>query len=182
MTVCRLDDGGLWIASPIPRSYEQLREISALGPVRHLVSPTPRHHWRLESWHALFPEAALWSCRLSAATLGDRSLTTTVLGDGAPDAWAAELGQARFRARGFDEIAFFHRASGTLLLEDVIQVHRRGSSPLANALIRGGRHRAARGRAPGYARPRPARGRPCLRRAPARVGSRACRRGARPGR
>lgn len=138
MTVVRLADGGLWIASPIPCSFAQLAEIAPLGEVRHLLSPTPRHHWRLEEWHRLFPDALLWSCRLSAGTLGDRSLPTTILGEEAPDAWAGQLEQARFRARGFDEIAFFHRASSTVLLEDVVQAHRRGANPLANALIRFG--------------------------------------------
>lgn len=136
MTVCRLVTGGLWIASPIPCSFEQLEAVVALGPVRHLVSATPRHHWRLEQWHGLFPDARLWSCSLSPGTLGNRRPPTTVLGDQPPGEWSTELEQTRFVARGFDEVAFCHRPSRTLLLEDVVQVHSEGRNPLANALIR----------------------------------------------
>lgn len=137
MTIARLDDGGLWIASPVRSSMKVLEEIAALGPVRHLVSPTPRHHWRLEPWQTLFPDARLWSCALGPFTLGRRSLPATRLGDAAPPEWAGQLDQARYRGLGFEEVAFFHRPSRTLIVEDLIQSHtfHRGR-PLVNALIR----------------------------------------------
>ncbi len=139
MTVARLDDGGLWIASPVPCSYSDLRKVVALGPVRHLVAPTPRHRWRLESWHTLFPDAALWSCKVGPATLGGRSLPTEVLVDVAPPAWAGQLDQARYPGRGFEEITFLHRKSGTLLLEDIVQAHPlQEKNALLNALVRFG--------------------------------------------
>lgn len=139
MTIARLADGGLWITSPIRSSMERLEAITSLGPVRHLVAPTPRHHWRLEPWHALFPEAELWSCALGPFTLGRRSLPAARLGDQAPPGWVAEIDQARYRGLGFEEVAFFHRPSRTLLLEDVLQSHgfHRGR-PLVNGLIRVG--------------------------------------------
>ncbi len=39
MTVVRLNDGGLWCHSPVEPAPELLRQIDALGEVRHLVSP-----------------------------------------------------------------------------------------------------------------------------------------------
>lgn len=59
MTVARLGDGSVWIASPVPVPFATLTEITDLGPVRYLVSPTPRHFWRLNAWHQLFSEAEL---------------------------------------------------------------------------------------------------------------------------
>ena len=41
MTVARLGDGSVWIASPVPVPFATLTEITDLGPVRYLVSPTP---------------------------------------------------------------------------------------------------------------------------------------------
>lgn len=138
MSIARLDDGGLWITSPVTSTHEDLVRVTALGPVRHILSPTPRHHWRLESWHELFPEATLWSCRVGVATLGRRTLPTARLTDGAPPAWAGQIDQARYPGRGFEEITFYHRRSRTLLVEDLLQAHPRHASLLANALVRVG--------------------------------------------
>lgn len=138
MAVARLDDGGLWITSPVAASFETLTALDDLGQVRDLLAPTPRHYWRLERWHQLFPEARLWTSPLGPFTLGRRrTLPVSVLGDEAPAEWAGQIDQACYRAPGFAEVAFFHRASRTLLIEDIIQSHglHRGR-PLVNALIR----------------------------------------------
>ena len=44
MAVVRLDDGGLWLWSPVEATSELVEEVHALGPVRHLVSPNKLHH------------------------------------------------------------------------------------------------------------------------------------------
>lgn len=136
MTVARLADGGLWVASPVACSFTELTAISELGPVRHLLSPTPRHRWRLEPWHALFPDAALWSCAAGPATVGGRNLPVALLGEEPPAAWAREFRQAVYPGIGFEETTFCHVPSGTLLVEDILQVHRPTAHVLVNALIR----------------------------------------------
>lgn len=138
MTVIRLGDGSVWIASPVRVPFALIADIAALGPVRHLVSPTPRHYWRLHAWHALFPEAELWSSPITAVTVKNRELPqVAILGDHPPEAWAGDLDQAVVRGSGLvSEVFFFHAASRTLLVEDLIQVHeRRPGHPLRNALI-----------------------------------------------
>lgn len=145
MTIVRLEAGGLWIASPVQLRFEVLKGLTELGPVTHLLAPTPRHQWRLDSWHALFPEAALWSTRRGPATLGGHRLPTTTLSDQAPAAWRGQLDQARFPGYGFEEITFCHRASGTLLVEDLFQAHLPNPRPLVNALVRVGGIGAAGG-------------------------------------
>ncbi len=138
MTVVRLGDGSLWIASPVPVPFAVLADIVALGRVRYLVSPTPRHFWRLNGWHDLFPEAELWSSPITPFTLkkGDLPLTG-VLGDQVPDQWAGDLGHVLVRgSRWLNEVFFFHAASRTLLVEDLVQVHEpRQGHPLRNALV-----------------------------------------------
>lgn len=138
MTVARLRDGSVWVASPVPASFATLAAVAALGPVRYLVSPTPRHFWRLNAWHVLFPDAELWSSPMTPVTLkkGDLPLTG-ILGDQVPAGWAADLDQVLLRGnRWLNEVIFFHARSRTLLVEDVIQIHepRRGH-PLRNALL-----------------------------------------------
>jgi hypothetical protein len=60
MVIVKLADGSLWVNSPVSVPTEVLDHIKASGPVRYLVAPTKLHIWRLEEWHALFPEAELW--------------------------------------------------------------------------------------------------------------------------
>lgn len=136
MCVVRLDDGDLWVTSPVTLPYESLGEVVALGPVAHLLAPTPRHHWRLETWHRLFPDAALWSCALGPATLGRRALPATRLADLPPPQWSGQIDQVRDGGVGFEEFTFLHRASGTLLVEDMLQEHPLRRRPLVDALVR----------------------------------------------
>lgn len=111
MIVVRLGDGSLWINSPVEVSAETLDEVRKLGPVRHLVSPTRLHRWRLDHWHALFPEARLWD-----------SLQLT---DESPECWSADLDQVVFRGNALaSEVEFFHKASRTLIVADFIQNYR----------------------------------------------------------
>ncbi len=63
MASIKLSDGAIWINSPVPAQFETLKSIAELGPVTFLLAGTPRHVWRLEGWHTLFPEAQLWATR-----------------------------------------------------------------------------------------------------------------------
>jgi hypothetical protein len=141
MTVAVLADGSLWVESPVPVSYETLTRLTELGPVRHLVANTPRHVWRLELWHELFPDADLWAARTTPATLrhGPLPLVRT-LGRQAPDLWAEDLDQVPIEgSRLIEEVCFLHKPSRTLIVGDLIQVHPLlAGSPVLNALKRAG--------------------------------------------
>ena len=85
MTVVKLSDGSLWVNSPVPVPFDTLKRITESGPVRYLVAATPRHVWRLEGWHTLFPEAQLWTARTTPFTLKKGCLPFTgILGDEPP--------------------------------------------------------------------------------------------------
>jgi len=139
MTLVRLSDGSMWVDSPVSVPSDTLQRIVELGPVRYLVAATPRHFWRLESWHALFPEAQLWSSRTTLLTLKKRPLPLTgVLGDGPPQAWAKDFDQLVLRGNPLlDEVLFFHKQSRTVILDDLIQIHAKvKGKPLRNALFK----------------------------------------------
>ncbi len=138
MSVVQLSTGDVWVSSPVEVPFEVLSEIRQLGPVRYLVSPTPRHFWRLYAWHTLFPDAELWSSPLTPITLKHGNLPLTgILDDQATLPWTPDLKHAVIRGSNWlNEVAFFHRPSRTLLMEDVIQIHdARPGHPLRNALI-----------------------------------------------
>jgi hypothetical protein len=125
MTVVKLCDGSLWVSSPVPAPFDTLKRITESGPVRYLVAATPRHVWRLEGWHTLFPEAQLWAPRTTLFTLKKGCLPFTgILGDEPPHGWAHDLDQFAFKGNPLiEEVLFFHKESRTVILDDLIQIN-----------------------------------------------------------
>ena len=123
MTVIRLGSGELFIHSPVAPDETLLSEIDKLGPVRHLVSPNKIHYWWIGAWGERYPDAIKWASpgvRPSAQQQGwdfDRDLADT------PEpAWSEDIDQLVVTGgRFFDEVVFFHRASRTLILADLIE-------------------------------------------------------------
>ena len=121
MAVVRLDEGGLWLWSPIALSVEIEKEIRALGPVRHLVSPNKLHHLFLAAWKAKFPDAKLWGTASTVARFGKLEFAGA-LTDDPPPYWAGQIDQYHFdNSRFLDEVAFFHRKSRTAIVADLSQ-------------------------------------------------------------
>jgi hypothetical protein len=123
MTVVKLSNGCVWISSPVRVPDPALSEIAEVGAVRYLVAATPRHVWRLEPWHALFPGAELWAARPTAFTLqGGRLPFSGFLGDSPIAAWRDDFDQLEFRGNFLlSEVLFFHKRTRTLLVDDLIQ-------------------------------------------------------------
>jgi hypothetical protein len=138
MTIIKLSNGSVWVESPVPASYDTLKHITDLGPVRNLVAATPRHVWRLESWHTLFPEAQLWMSPKTLFTLGKTRLAlASVLGETAPDSWMDDIDQLPFKGNPLlSEVLFYHKASRTVILGDLIQIHPIVDNPWRNMLFK----------------------------------------------
>jgi len=121
MAVARLRDGGLWVWSPIALDDALADALAVHGPVRHLVEPNRLHHLPLADWLARFPEARLHPPPGLAKKRAELPWQAE-LGDAAPPAWSGEIDQLVFRGSWFlEEVFFFHRASRTLLVGDLIQ-------------------------------------------------------------
>lgn len=121
MTLARLSDGGLWVHSPIALGPELAAEVSKLGAVRHLVSPNKIHHLFLADWARRWPEARLYAPPGLARRRRDLHFAGE-LGDRPDPAWAAEIDQVVFRGSfAMEEVVFFHRASRTLVIGDLVQ-------------------------------------------------------------
>jgi Domain of unknown function (DUF4336) len=123
MAVARLSDGGTWVWSPVALSEELATAVAAIGPVHHIVSPNKLHHLFIEEWHARWPDARLHAppglSRKKPAIPFDAEL-----GDAPDVGWAADIDQVIFRGSfAMEEVAFFHRASRTAIVGDLIQRH-----------------------------------------------------------
>lgn len=121
MVVVRLEDGGLWVWSPIALSRELEDAVAALGPVQHLVSPNKLHYLFLAEWSARFPDAKLWGTASTVAKVSQVHFSG-VLADRAPLDWAGQIDQYYFdNSRFLDELIFFHRKSCTAIIADLSQ-------------------------------------------------------------
>lgn len=61
MTMIRLEDGTLFIHSPVELNDELQGQVDALGEVRHLVAPNWIHYAYLPQWQEAYPEATTWA-------------------------------------------------------------------------------------------------------------------------
>jgi hypothetical protein len=121
MTVVRLQDGSLWLCSPIELTAALSGEIEALGPVHHLVSPNKLHHLFLGQWAQAWPKARLWASPGLARRRRDLHFDGE-LGDSPDPAWAKDIDQVIFHGSfGMEEVVFFHRTSRSAIITDLVQ-------------------------------------------------------------
>jgi hypothetical protein len=124
MTVVRLSSGELWLHSPTRFDGGLKRAMERIGPIRHLVAPDIAHWVHLEDWQRACPEAMTWA----APGLRDRGevkkspvrLDRDLSGSPPPE-WAGDMDQVVVPGGfGFSEADFFHKASRTLVLTDLV--------------------------------------------------------------
>ena len=124
-TVVRLTSGELWVHSPTRLTEVLAREVAAVGPVAHLIAPNWIHYAYVGEWRARFPEALAWAAPGVAARAMKRGVPVHFdhdLGQDPPAAWAGEIDQMIVRGSEIHrEAVFFHRASKTLILTDLIE-------------------------------------------------------------
>ena len=68
------------------------RQVRALGPVRHIVSPNQLHYLFLREWQAAFPDAKLWGTKATVAKCPGLAFAEP-LSDEPPADWAGQIDQ-----------------------------------------------------------------------------------------
>ncbi len=135
MTVIKLRSGAIVIHSPCAFDDALRAEVSSLGPVAAIIAPGNFHWLHVASCQKAFPEAKTYICP-GVEKRADAIAFDEVLGDDAPALWAEELSQVCLRGtRLMREVAFFHRASHTLILVDLIE-NITEATPGTNGLLR----------------------------------------------
>jgi hypothetical protein len=123
MAVVRLDDGGLWLWSPVRLDEGVRRAIASLGEPRYAVEPNKLHHLALGEWAAEWPALRLYAPPGLAKKRTDLRFAAG-LGDEAPREWSGQIDQVLVeRNLWMTEVLFFHRSSSTCLVGDLIQRH-----------------------------------------------------------
>lgn len=123
MAVVRLSDGSVWVWSPVALTQELADEVQAIGPVRYIVSPNKIHHLFLQEWAVRWPNARLYAPPGLARKKPELHFYAELDDEPSPS-WAMDIDQVIFRGSfAMDEVAFFHRASRTAIICDLIQRH-----------------------------------------------------------
>jgi hypothetical protein len=125
MTILRLADKSLLLHSHTRYSVDLHKEIDKLGPIAHFVAPNIAHWTYLEEWQRHVPQATTWAApglRQRAQVKKSDVRLDHDLSSRSPTAWADEIDQVAVPGvAGFCEICFYHRASRTLILTDLVQ-------------------------------------------------------------
>jgi hypothetical protein len=123
MAVVKLSDGSAWVWSPVALMEELADEVQAVGPTRHIVSPNKIHHLFLKEWTDRWPDARVYAPPGLARKKPELRFDAE-LGDEPDPAWATDIDQVIFRGSlAMEEVVFFHRASRTAIVCDLIQRH-----------------------------------------------------------
>jgi hypothetical protein len=123
MTVVRLRSGTLWLHSPTRLDEGLAKELDAHGPVGHLVAPSMGHWSYLRDWQRRYPQATTWAVpglRERPAVKKSGVRLDHDLSNLPPQEWEGEIRQAVVPGAVFAECAFFHDASRTAILTDLI--------------------------------------------------------------
>lgn len=120
MTVVRLDDGALWVHSPIEPTPALIESLDGLGPVRHVVAPNRSHHLFFDAFLHAFPDA---QGVVSAGLAKKRPELARfpVIGATPASDWKPQLVDVAIGGLPvLDETVWLHAPSATLIVTDLL--------------------------------------------------------------
>jgi hypothetical protein len=122
MTVMRLHGRQLFIHSPTLLVPELKTEIEDLGVPRWIIAPNRIHYWWVPDWRAAYQNADVYLAPRTREQAGSRiDFDAFTLDRDCGYAWDAEVATLPVPGSYMTEFTFFHRASGTLVLTDLIE-------------------------------------------------------------
>jgi hypothetical protein len=132
MTVMNLGGRRLFIHSPTPLVPELKSEIEDVGIPRWIVAPNRLHYWWLPEWQAGYPDADVYLAPRVREQAGRRiDFDAFTLDRDCGYVWDAEVATLPVPGRTMTEVTFFHRASRTLVLADLVENFRAAENRVA---------------------------------------------------
>ncbi|MCR9143020.1 MAG: DUF4336 domain-containing protein [bacterium] len=125
MSVIRLKGGGLWLHSPVPIDDSMAAQIEQLGPVLHVVAPNHFHHMYVAAVLDRWPDARFWFAPGLDTKVPEFAERGEPLHDDSASAaaieWRGEIDCVQIQgAPNMNEVVFFHQATGSLVLADLV--------------------------------------------------------------
>jgi hypothetical protein len=122
MTVIRLEGGSLFIHSPTSLDAKLTSEITAIGTPRWIVAPNRLHYWFVPQWRTAFPSADIYLAPRVREQAGGRiDFPGKPLDRDSGYPWDTQIETLLVAGSYMTEADFFHRASRTLILTDLIE-------------------------------------------------------------
>jgi hypothetical protein len=119
MTVLDLGREGLLVHSPVPLTAERRAAVDAIGEVAHLYAPNTYHHMSIGDWARAYPRARVHAPRGLATKRPD--LRIDRMHDEMPEAaFADALDEIHVDGFAMEETVLVHRASGSLVVADLV--------------------------------------------------------------
>ncbi len=119
MTIARLDDGSLFLHSPVELDDTLRVALERLGAPRYVVAPNRFHHLFAGAYREAFPDTRLYVAPGLPEKRPDLH-ADAVLPAEASASWLGEIDQELFGGLPMmNEVVFHHRASRTLLVCDL---------------------------------------------------------------
>ena len=120
MTVVRLGEGSLFVHSPVALDEALRQAVDALGAVRFIVAPNRWHHMFAGDWLAAYPGATLYGVPGLPEKRPDLAFAAVLRGDERELPWSGALEHRLVEGVPiFNEVVFFHGATGTLVTSDL---------------------------------------------------------------
>ncbi|MBS0232747.1 MAG: DUF4336 domain-containing protein [Proteobacteria bacterium] len=122
MTIVRTGSGGLFIHSPTRLTPELRAAIRRIGQPTSIIAPDRIHYWWLPEWKAAFPHADIYLAPRVKEQAGRRiEFAFLPLDHECGYPWDADIATILVPGSYMTEVDFFHRASRTLIVADLIE-------------------------------------------------------------
>lgn len=121
MTIVRIGVA-LFIHSPTAITEQLRRKIAAAGKPAWIIGPNRIHYWWIPDWRTTFPEAGVFLApRIKAQSAGRIDFASEALDRASGYPWDDAIRTLPVEGDYMTEVVFFHRASRTLILTDLIE-------------------------------------------------------------
>ncbi|BCH33916.1 hypothetical protein MesoLjLc_58460 [Mesorhizobium sp. L-8-10] len=122
MTVIRLAGNALFVHSPTTLAPQLKTEMDGLGNPAWIVGPNRIHYWWIPEWRNTYPGAAVFLAPRIREQAGDHiDFPTDELKGATGHPWDDAIATLPVAGSYMTEFVFFHRASRTLVLTDLIE-------------------------------------------------------------
>lgn len=136
MTLVRLNGGDLFVHSPTRLTQTLRAEVERIGRPRWIVGPNRIHYWWIPDWRAAYPGAGVWLAPRVREQASDRiDFDAFPLESIAGYPWDSAIATLPIAGSHMTEVEFFHHASRTLLLTDLIENFEPEKLPFAMRLL-----------------------------------------------